>query len=72
MDSSVAAVGSADILGTMILNLQDIDKGQEVLPVGAFMISNVEKGLQEAVDDRIKPLVVKIEGLIGSNTGIRT
>ncbi len=66
MDSTVARVGSADILGTMIIELKNINKGAKKLEIGSFMRSAVEKDLQEQVNDQLKPLVVKVESLIGT------
>lgn len=65
-DSSVARIGSADILGTMVIELYNVNKGDDVLSPGDTVLSAVQKGIQEEVDERIKPLVLKVEGLISS------
>ena len=65
-DSAVARIGSADILGTMIIELNNINRGTKVLSPGDTLLSSVQKGITEEVDERIKPLVLKVEGLISS------
>lgn len=65
-DSTVARIGSADILGTMVIELNDVNKGSGTLSPGDTVLSSVQKGIQEEVDERIKPLVLKVEGLISS------
>ena len=64
-DSAVAMIASADILGTMVINLQNIRKGNGMLIPGDVVLSDVEQGLSDAVNEQIRPLVVKVEGLIG-------
>ncbi len=65
-DSTLAMIASSDILGSMIVDLKNIEKGKNQLKPGAFLLTGVEKGLQEAVDERLRPLIVKMESLIGS------
>lgn len=65
-DSTVAMVASADILGSMIIDLQNIEKGTKVLIPGDTVLSDVEKSIQDAVDERLRPLVIKMESLLGS------
>ncbi|MFT6715936.1 MAG: phospholipid/cholesterol/gamma-HCH transport system substrate-binding protein [Saprospiraceae bacterium] len=65
-EGSRAVVGSADLLGTMIIKLIDILEGERDLVSGDTLRSQVEKGLQAQVDEQIKPLVRRVEALIGS------
>ena len=65
-DSTVALVSSADILGSMIIELKYINRGSKVLVPGDTVLSEVAKGLQEEVDERLRPLIVKMESLLSS------
>lgn len=65
-DSTYAYIASADILGTMIIQLDSLHKGTELAQPGDTLYGVMTPGLQEAVDQRIQPLVKKIENLIGS------
>ena len=61
-----AVVGSADLLGTMMINLEDAMVGDELLQSGDTLRSKVEKGIQAQVDEQIRPLVRRVESLIGT------
>lgn len=72
MDQSVAMIGSADILGTMVIELQDIQKGLEFLHPGDTLQARVKDDIQKQVNDQIRPLVVKVEALIGNVDSVIT
>lgn len=65
-DSAKAVISSADLLGTMAVKLEDVLKGERVLNSGDTLRSKVEKGLQAQVDEQIRPLVRRVESLIGT------
>lgn len=65
-EGTFAYIASADILGTMIVQLDSLHKGVELAQPGDTLVGAMTPGLQEAVDQRIQPLVHKIENLIGS------
>lgn len=65
-DNTYAYIASADILGTMIVQLDSLHKGTDIAQPGDTLYGAMTPGLQEAVDQRIQPLVKKIENLIGS------
>lgn len=65
-DGAKAVIGSADILGTMVIKLEDIGSGSKSMLPGDTISSSIEKGLQTQVNEQLRPLVYKVEGLIGS------
>lgn len=65
-NKSLAYISSADILGTMILELDSVGNGDRLAIPNDTLIGVLKPDLQEAVDQRLKPLVFKIENLISS------
>ena len=65
-EGAKAVISSADLLGTMTIKLEDVIIGEKILISGDTLQSKVEKGLQAQVDEQIKPLVRRVEALIGS------
>ena len=64
-DSAIAKISSADLLGTMNIELLSVAGGTKVLSVGDTLASAVAKDLGAQVDEQVKPLVMKVQGLIG-------
>lgn len=65
-NKAVAVVGSVDLLGTMAINLDKAMVGDRELISGDTLLSKVEKGLQDQVDEQLRPLVRRVESLIGT------
>lgn len=66
-DKAKAVIASADLLGTMIINLENVVKGETILVSGDTLIAKAQKGIQaQVIDEQIKPLVRRVEALIGS------
>ena len=64
-DSAIAKISSADLLGTMNIELLHVAGGIRVLEIGDTLASEVAKDLGAQVDEQVKPLVMKVQGLIG-------
>lgn len=71
-DEAVAIVGSVDLLGTMAINLDDAMIGENVLQSGDTLRSKVEKDIKDQVDEQIRPLVRRVESLIGTIDSVIT
>ena len=65
-NDALAYISSADILGSMIIELIDVQKGDHFLTPNDTLTGVLRPDLQQQVDERLRPLVFKIEGLIGS------
>lgn len=66
MDSCEAEISSADILGTMVIELKDVYKGNKPIQPGDYLIGTVSPDLEEVVNEQIKPIKAKLEKLISS------
>jgi phospholipid/cholesterol/gamma-HCH transport system substrate-binding protein len=66
MDSTIAEVGSADLLGTMILNLKKINKGVKPLNPSDTLIGIKSESLTDLVQGQIAPLKAKTDELLGT------
>lgn len=71
-DEAVAVVGSVDLLGTMAINLDKAIEGENVLQSGDTLKSKVQKGIQDQVDEQLRPLVRRVESLIGTVDSVIT
>jgi phospholipid/cholesterol/gamma-HCH transport system substrate-binding protein len=66
MDSCRAEIASADLLGTMVIDLSHIKEGVDSLHPGDTIIGVLSKSLQDKVDERLRPLQNKINQLVES------
>ncbi len=66
MDSTIAEVGSADLLGTMILNLKKINNGVKPLNSSDTLIGIKSESLTDLVQGQIAPLKAKTDQLLGT------
>ena len=66
MDSTIAEVGSADLLGTMILDLKKINSGAEPLNSSDTLIGVMSESLSDLVTGQIAPLKAKTDELLGT------
>lgn len=66
MDSCVAEIASADLLGTMVVDLSKIGRGVKRLEPGDTINGVLSKSLQDKVDERLRPLQKKIDLLVES------
>lgn len=64
-DSAVAKIASADLLGSMNIELIKINDGKNILEPGDTLRSDIAKDLGDQVDEQLKPLVTKVQSLIG-------
>ena len=64
-DSAVAKIASADLLGSMNIELIKINDGKNSLGPGDTLRSAIAKDLGDQVDEQLKPLVTKVQSLIG-------
>jgi phospholipid/cholesterol/gamma-HCH transport system substrate-binding protein len=71
-DEAIAVVGSVDLLGTMAINLDKAMIGKSVLQSGDTLNSKVEKDIKDQVDEQIRPLVRRVESLIGTIDSVIT
>ena len=69
--NSTARIISADLLGSKAINLLPGDSNAEALP-GDTLMSTIEEGLKEAVNEQIAPIKKKAEGLIGGLDSVVT
>lgn len=65
-NKSRAVISSADILGTMVIQLDSIFAGDRLAIPGDTLIGYNRMDIREEIDVRLRPLVLKIEDLIGS------
>ncbi len=63
-DSCVAMVSSVGLLGTMVVELSDINKGQNYVKIGDTLIGKLSPSLKEEVDVRLRPLQNKVDLLL--------
>lgn len=63
-DSTIAEVGSADLLGTMILNLKKINLGEEDLNPSDTLVGVMSESLSDVVQGQIAPLKAKTDELL--------
>jgi len=66
MDSCKAEIASADLLGTMVIDLSDIGIGNDTLMPGDTINGVLSQSLEDKVDERLRPLQAKINKLVGS------
>lgn len=66
MDSCVVEITSADLLGTMVIELSDIKNGIKPLVYGDTLNGVLSQSLQDKVDERLRPLQNKINQLVSS------
>lgn len=66
MDGCKAEIASADLLGTMVIDLSHIKEGVDSLYPGDTIIGVLSKSLQDKVDERLRPLQNKINQLVES------
>lgn len=67
MDSCVAEISSADLLGTMVVELSKIDKGLAPVKVRDTIVGKLSPTLQEEVDKRLAPLEAQVKDLISKS-----
>lgn len=65
-DSCKAEIASADLLGTMVIDLSDINEGLDSLSAGDTINGVLSQSLQDKVDERLRPLQRKINKLVES------
>jgi len=65
-DSCVAEISSADLLGTMVVELSEINRGNALVEIGDTLFGKLSPSLQEEVDKRLAPLQKKVDDLISS------
>lgn len=66
MDSCVAEIASADLLGTMVIDLSQVSRGAFPLVAGDTIYGVLSQSLQDKVDERLRPLQKKIDQLVSS------
>jgi len=69
--NSTARIISADLLGSKAITLLPGDSQVNAMP-GDTLMSTIEEGLKEAVNEQIAPLKMKAEGLIGGLDSVVT
>lgn len=73
MDSTIASIASADLLGTMVLSLSEIDRGTKVISPEDTLVGVLSQSLEDKVDKRLKPLQNKVNELVSrTDTLIQT
>lgn len=65
-NKTLAYISSADILGTMIIQLDSLQQGDRLAIPNDTLLGRLKPDIREDIDRRLRPLVLKIEGLIGS------
>lgn len=63
-DSTVAEVSSADLLGTMVLDLKHINIGSKILNPSDTLIGVMSESLSDVVQGQIAPLKAKTDDLL--------
>lgn len=66
MNSCKAEIASADLLGTMVIDLSNINHGNDSLYPGDTIIGVLSQSLQDKVDERLRPLQKKIDKMLES------
>lgn len=65
-DSCIAEISSVGLLGTMVVELSHIRKGNEPVKVGDTLVGKLSPSLKDEVDARLAPLQNKVDELISS------
>ena len=60
-DSTVAEVSGADLLGTMVLDLKNINKGTQYLNPNDTLFGEMSESLSDVVQGQIAPLKAKTD-----------
>ncbi|MBI34297.1 MAG: hypothetical protein CMP67_02930 [Flavobacteriales bacterium] len=63
-DSCIAMISSVGLLGTMVVELSDINKGKNYVQIGDTLIGKLSPSLKEEVDVRLRPLQKKVDLLL--------
>lgn len=63
-DSTIAEVSGADLLGTMVLDLKNINKGTQYLNPNDTLFGEMSESLSDVVQGQIAPLKAKTDDLL--------